>query len=315
MPLRLPDLDKRTYEQLVEEARSRIPALYPEWTDHNPSDPGIIMIELFAWLSEMVMFRLNRIPDETYRVFLDLLNEPGTTLPDNLDDAIRQTVLELRAPYRAVTCADYEKLVLEVWHTTHDEATLKRLGTIGRVHCVPMRDLTVQSVGGDDEIAPGHVTVIIVPDSMGSRIPQPSDELLADVWQFLDERRLLTTRHHVVGPDYVALQVRISVVLKDDALFKNVRVRAESRVRNFYHPLRGGDTRQGWPFGRDVYLSELYRLMESVDGVDYVTSIELATQDTDRVQYYKDGTIIGVSLLPHELVMISRVVVMEGNPE
>jgi len=49
MPLTLPVLDDRSFDDLVAEARALIPALAPEWTNHNPSDPGITLIELFAW--------------------------------------------------------------------------------------------------------------------------------------------------------------------------------------------------------------------------------------------------------------------------
>ena len=52
----LPDiqLDDRTFEQLQIELRRRIPAYTPEWTDHNESDPGITLMQLFAWLGEMI---------------------------------------------------------------------------------------------------------------------------------------------------------------------------------------------------------------------------------------------------------------------
>ena len=44
----LPQLDDRSYDDLIAEARALIPAFAPEWTDHNPSDPGIALLELFA---------------------------------------------------------------------------------------------------------------------------------------------------------------------------------------------------------------------------------------------------------------------------
>ena len=61
MPLPIPILDDRTFEQLVQEAIRRIPVYAPEWTDHNASDPGITLIELFAWLTEMQLYSLDRI--------------------------------------------------------------------------------------------------------------------------------------------------------------------------------------------------------------------------------------------------------------
>ena len=69
MPLPLPNLDDRSYTDLVEEARRLIPTYAPEWTNHNPSDPGIMLIELFAYLTEMLIYRLNRSPTTTSAPF------------------------------------------------------------------------------------------------------------------------------------------------------------------------------------------------------------------------------------------------------
>ncbi len=77
MPLPLPKLDDRTFAQLVEEAKARLRATTPEWTDVSPSDPGIVLLELYAFLTETMIARLNRLPDKAYIAFLNLL---GVTL-------------------------------------------------------------------------------------------------------------------------------------------------------------------------------------------------------------------------------------------
>src|SRR3954469_3640498 len=76
MPLRAPVLDDRSYAQLRDELIARIPVYAPEWTDHHPSDPGITLIELFAFLGENLLFRFNQIPDATKVAFLRLLDVP-----------------------------------------------------------------------------------------------------------------------------------------------------------------------------------------------------------------------------------------------
>jgi predicted phage baseplate assembly protein len=73
VPLALPDLDTRRFEELVVEARSRIPVHAPQWTDHNVSDPGIVLIELLAYLAESDVYRANRVPDRNRRKLLALL--------------------------------------------------------------------------------------------------------------------------------------------------------------------------------------------------------------------------------------------------
>ena len=73
MPLQAPQLDTRTFEELKRLALLRIPRYAPEWTDFNESDPGVTLVELFAWLTEMLLYEMNRIPDRNYIKFLQLL--------------------------------------------------------------------------------------------------------------------------------------------------------------------------------------------------------------------------------------------------
>jgi predicted phage baseplate assembly protein len=73
MPLEAPELDTRDFEDLFREARLRIPRYNPEWTDFNESDPGITLLQLFAWLTETMLFQMNRVPERSYIKFLQLL--------------------------------------------------------------------------------------------------------------------------------------------------------------------------------------------------------------------------------------------------
>ena len=73
MTLPAPSLDDRKFQDIVDEAKRLIPRYCPEWTNHNLSDPGVALIELFAWMSEMILFRLNQVPDRLYTKFLDLV--------------------------------------------------------------------------------------------------------------------------------------------------------------------------------------------------------------------------------------------------
>lgn len=68
-----PRLDDRSFGQLREEAIERIRAVCPEWTDFSPSDPGIALAEVFAYLTQTLLYRVNRVPEKQYRAFLDLL--------------------------------------------------------------------------------------------------------------------------------------------------------------------------------------------------------------------------------------------------
>jgi len=76
MPLPSPILDDRSWKQLHDELVARIPVYTPEWTDHNASDPGITIVDLFAHLGEALLFRFNQIPETTKLAFLRLLHIP-----------------------------------------------------------------------------------------------------------------------------------------------------------------------------------------------------------------------------------------------
>ncbi len=77
MTLPTPTLDDRRFQDIVDEAKRLIPRYCPEWTDHNVSDPGIALVELFAWMTDMLLYRLNQVPDRLYTKFLELM---GITL-------------------------------------------------------------------------------------------------------------------------------------------------------------------------------------------------------------------------------------------
>src|SRR5882672_6476785 len=73
MGLPAPDLDDRRFQDLVDDAKRMVMRRCPEWTDHNVSDPGVTLIETFAYMTDQLLFRLNRVPDRLYLKFLDLI--------------------------------------------------------------------------------------------------------------------------------------------------------------------------------------------------------------------------------------------------
>jgi predicted phage baseplate assembly protein len=68
-----PNLDDRRFQDLVDDAKRMVQARCPEWTDHNVSDPGVTLIETFAFMTDQMLYRLNRVPDRLYVAFLELL--------------------------------------------------------------------------------------------------------------------------------------------------------------------------------------------------------------------------------------------------
>jgi hypothetical protein len=73
MTLPAPNLDDRGFQQLVDDAKRFIQDRCPTWTNHNVSDPGVTLVEAFAWMTDLLLYRLNRVPDRNYLRFLELI--------------------------------------------------------------------------------------------------------------------------------------------------------------------------------------------------------------------------------------------------
>ena len=100
MPLNAPKLDDRTFQDIVDEAKKRIPLYAPEWSDHNISDPGIALIELFAWMTEMMLYRMNQVPELHYVKFMELM---GITLREPVPARVPLTFWRYEPIDKAVT--------------------------------------------------------------------------------------------------------------------------------------------------------------------------------------------------------------------
>jgi hypothetical protein len=327
MPIQLPNLDDRTFDDLVQEGISLIPTYAPNWTNHNPSDPGITLIELFAYLTEILIYRLNRVTPANQSAFLKLLNgaDWNPSSEKSLAEETRETVLRLRECDRAITCEDFERLTLAVNATLLPDQV-----KVARVRCVPRRNLETENPEAQPVELSGHVSMVVVPslpmDEAGRLLPAhefdpPSPLLLQAIAQHLEPRRLLTTRVHVVGVRYVSIGVHFTLHLKRDALEESVRQGAEAALKQFLNPRLGGAEGKGWEFGRNVFVSEIYQLLDRLPGVEFVTPTD--TQDelsvrnprkpdeilpaSDRLLRNAEGSLIGINLFDDELVALRHI--------
>ncbi len=295
MPLEVPDLDDRTFDDLVKEALAMLPRYAPAWTNHNPSDPGITLIELLAYFTEMLTYRLNRVSRESKVQFLQLLRGPEwdeweylvQASLDKVDEAIRAAVLDLRQPQRAVTREDFEYLAREA--AVGDPGLRK----VFRAHCVPRRDLGEERLRGMD--LPGHVSVIILPDS--ELRPEEFDLLLVKIREYLAPKCLLTTRLHVVKPIYLWVSLSADIRPQAGASFDKVREKAIAALHQYFSPFSGGGPEEeGWPFGRNIYLSEIFDILERVPGVDYVEDVRVLQLSGSQGSIRQDKAAIGIQI-------------------
>jgi hypothetical protein len=188
-----------------------------------------------------------------------------------LDQLGRDAVLALAPPVRATTLADYERLALDV------------PGTVVR---------RARAWAGIDPRYPGlqaagTVTVIVVP-ALPRRAPSPSRALLRTVHAYLGRRSVVGTRLVVVGPTYVTIAVRATVRARAGADPERVRQEVVARLDGLLDPLTGGPNGRGWPFGRDVYRSEILQAIDGVAGVDHVLSLSM-TRDAGGDQWGNIG--------------------------
>ena len=293
MPIPLPSLDDRRFADLVDEGRRLIPGLAPSWTDHNPSDPGITLIELFAFVSEMLMYRADRVSDANKRAFVRLLRGPTWQADGPVDDEIRDAVRELRDEQRAVTAADFV-------------ARAAAVSGVARAYCLARRNLASDAANAAELDAPAHVSVVVVPQSAG-------DDPTADVFKDLKPRCLLTTRLHVALPRYLEIEVHMIVTVYADRDEATMRSALLGRLETYFDPVAGGPDGLGWPLGQDVYVSGLLALIDAAEGVDYVMPVPTlpivegpaARRITDPFPFVP-GTpdSSGVRLEPDELVRL-----------
>jgi hypothetical protein len=161
-------------------------------------------------------------------------------------------------PFRAVTLGDCERLARETPGVRLARATA-RAGLDPALPCF---------------VSPGVISVLVMP-FLPRRRPVPSPGLLRAVASYLGRRRVIGTRIEVFGPSYLEVAVRARVRAFPGVPARELAARVTAALDRFFDPLEGGPEGGGWPFGRDVYRSEVLQVIDETPGVDCVLSLEL----------------------------------------
>lgn len=138
----------------------------------------------------------------------------------------------------------------------------------------------------------GWVTVIILPADKTPE-PVPSLELKRNVRQYLEEHcatTLASVKHvNVDSPSYVEISVSADVFVESIDVASIVERDVRDKLDEFFHPLTGGPEGKGWDFGRDVPASDIYALLEDIDGVDHLENLKFSYNGSEGNEIVEMG--------------------------
>lgn len=192
----------------------------------------------------------------------NVLPASGGNAAETLAEASERALELIETPNRAVTLGDYEVLAQKT-----PGVRIARVSARANLH-----------PGFPCYRAPGIVTVIILPWLPKGR-PVPSVALRRTVGAYLMRRRVIGTRVEVVGPTYRKVSVQARVQSAERVNRESLRRRISEALDRFFDPLVGGPEGTGWPFGRDVYRSEVLQLIDETAGVENVLSLQLLDEN------------------------------------
>ncbi|TEB15326.1 Baseplate J-like protein [Pelotomaculum sp. FP] len=199
----------------------------------------------------------------TALAFVDKVKNPqpagGGSAAESYTRVLERGPALLKHRDRAVTPEDFEQLAKEASQG------------VARARCLP-------NFNPGAEIVPGWVTVLVVPAGAGAK-PELNPLMKKQVEDYLKDRMPCTVlaggRLQVRGPVYVELTVRAKIITRSMAEVSALENLAFERVNGYLHPLTGGSAGKGWQFGEAPCAGDFFKLLEELDGADYVDSLSL----------------------------------------
>jgi predicted phage baseplate assembly protein len=173
MALPAPDLDDRRFQQLVDDAKRMVMARCPTWTDHNVSDPGVTLIETFAYMTDVLLYRLNRVPDRLYLKFLELIGLqlfPATS-------ARTGVTFYLSSPAQATMTLPRGTRAATLRTETEDPVVFTTVEDLSIIAC-SLNSILTAATGSDSREARTEQLRMRVPFAAFSSPPTPGDAML-----------------------------------------------------------------------------------------------------------------------------------------
>lgn len=191
----------------------------------------------------------------------------GGEKEETVKEALHRTRLRILEPRCGVTCEDLERRVREI-------PGLR----IARVKAIPGYHRGVRSY--PEEKAFGHISIVVVPKS-SRPLPTPGQGMLATIARHLEPYRLLTTKLHIIPPEYIKVSVRAVIVV--DPRYEGREWTVVQALNRWLQPY-GKDTAEGWEFGHTVYKSDVYDIIHRVPGIRYIQDLWLMADGPGAVQ-------------------------------
>jgi predicted phage baseplate assembly protein len=210
----------------------------------------------------------------------------GGAATESVESVRERGAQRLRHRNRALAAKDFEWLAREA------------SPDVARARCLPI-------TGPVGHAQRGWVTLVVVPHSSDAR-PQLTPEFHRRVQTHLAGCTPAAVSRHVriIGPEYSAINVRAEIAPQRPDEAAKVEARVRENLNLFLHPLTGGRNGQGWSFGQTVFLSQIAKVIEESEGVDYARHISLSR---DR-QRFDESVPIEINTLPaagdHELKLV-----------
>ena len=204
-----------------------------------------------------------------------------------LDQVMERGPKRIKHRNRAVTAEDFEDLALQAAQG------------IARVKCLP-------NINDRGQYETGWVTVVIVPESNEQQLI-PSVQLKRQVQAFLDERAanvaVFPNRIKVIGPAFLEITIFAELIAVTMDAVPLVELEASKMLKNFLHPLTGGENGRGWEFGQLPCLSEVYAQLEAISGMDHVEKLSMRIRDAEgKTIEITSDSMIDVNASPHHLI-------------
>jgi predicted phage baseplate assembly protein len=212
---------------------------------------------------------------------------------ESLESAMMRAPALLRSRDRAVTESDFEFLAMQALPAA-----------IGRVKC--LQPIPAQA----GRVVPGQVYVLVIP-----RVADPETylapaqleldaETLRVLTAYLDERRLLTARLDIRPPAYTWVSCRVQLRAAPGVAQETVEAEVLRRLYRFLNPLTGGPEGKGWPFGRDLFVSDVYQSLQGIPNVQFIRGVELRLAQPSGAG--RGNPVESVEVVTHGVVVSGR---------